>query len=112
MNASRLSLYMQAVRGPLLLITLGVLCGLHEADMVSFRYTWPVLIIMVGLLVLIERAIAPPVPVAPNPNAWAGYQASASGWKQTQPPAPQSGAWPQSGPKPPSTSGPQPGGPR
>jgi hypothetical protein len=111
MNASRLSLYMQAVRGPLLLITLGVLCSLHEADMVSFRYTWPVLIIMVGLLVLIERAIAPPVPAAPNANAWAGYQASA-GWKQTQPPAPQSGSWPQSGAKPPSAGGPQPGGSR
>jgi len=111
MNASRLSLYMQAVRGPLLLITLGVLCVLHEADVVSFRYTWPVLIIMVGLLVLIERAIAAPVPVAPNPNAWAGYQAS-GGWKPTQSPAPQSGSWPQSGAKPPSASGPQPGGSR
>ena len=111
MNVSRFSLYMQAVRGPLLLITLGVLCVLHEADVVSFRYTWPVLIIMVGLLVLIERAIAAPVPVAPNPNAWAGYQAS-GGWKQAQSPAPQSGAWPQSGAKPPSASGPQPGGSR
>jgi len=106
MLSSRLSLYMQAVRGPLLLITLGVLCSLHEADVVSFRYTWPVLIIMVGLLVLIERAIAAPAPVAPNANAWAGYQASAGGWKQTQPPAPQSGA------RPPSASGPQPGGSR
>jgi hypothetical protein len=107
MNASRFSLYMQAVRGPLLLITLGVLCSLHEADLVSFRYTWPVLIIMVGLLVLIERAIAAPVPVAPNSaNAWAGYQASAGGWKQTQSPAPQSGA------RAPGESGPQPGGSR
>lgn len=109
MNASRFSLYMQAVRGPLLLITLGVLCALHEADMVSFRYTWPVLIIMVGLLILIERAMAAPGAVPPNAHAWAGYQASAA-WKQTQNPASQSGANP--GANPPGASGPQPGGSR
>jgi hypothetical protein len=102
MNSNRLSLYMQAVRGPLLLITLGVLCTLHELDMVSFRFTWPVLIIMVGLLVLIERAVGTPVVAAPN--AWPGYQASA-GWAQTQNPgAP--------GANPPGAGGPQAGGPR
>jgi len=64
-----------------------------------------VLIIMVGLLILIERAIAGPGPVPPNANAWAGYQASAA-WKQAQNPASSSGA------NPPGTSGPQPGGSR
>jgi hypothetical protein len=103
--SNRLSLYLQAVRGPLLLITLGVLCALHESDMVSFRYTWPVLIIMVGLLVLIERAVVPPVVATPNANAMPGYQASAP-WRQPQPPVSPSGV------KPPGMSGPQPGGPR
>jgi len=104
MNSNRLSLYMQAVRGPLLLITLGVLCTLHELDMVSFRFTWPVLIIMVGLLVLIERAVGAPVPAAANANAWAGYQAPA-GWAPTQNPgAPGANA--------PGAGGPQAGGPR
>jgi hypothetical protein len=105
MNGSRVSQYLQALRGPLLLITLGVLCALHEADMISFRYTWPVLIIMVGVLILIERAVAAPGVVPPNANAWAGYQASA-GWKPPQPPAPPSGA------NPPGASGAQPGGSR
>jgi len=105
MNSSRMSLYMQAVRGPLLLITLGVLCMLHEVDVISFRFTWPVLIIMVGVLVLIERAVAPPIPVQPNPNAWAGYQAR-PGWTSSQNPAGPTAANP-SGP----AGGPQ-GGPR
>jgi hypothetical protein len=105
MNVSRLGLYLQAVRGPLLLITLGVLCSLHEADMLSFRYTWPVLIIMVGVLILIERAVAAPGALPPNANAWAGYQTTPA-WTQTQAPTSQSGA------NPPGASGPQPGGPR
>lgn len=105
MNGNRFSLYMQAVRGPLLLITLGVLCMLHEVDLVSFRFTWPVLIIMVGVLVLIERAVAPPVPVAANPNAWAGYQGQ-PGWRPPQNPVPPSGT------NAPGAGGPQAGGGR
>jgi hypothetical protein len=112
MNASRFGLYMQAVRGPLLLVTLGFLCTLHEADMLSFRYTWPVLIIMVGVLILIERAVAPPAPIPPNANPWAGYQKS-SGWNQPQNPASQPGSYPSgAGSNPSGPSGPQPGGSR
>lgn len=65
MNSSRLSLYLQSIRGPILLMTLGVLCALHQADWVSLRTTWPVLIIVVGVLVLAERLTAPPVVAAP-----------------------------------------------
>ena len=63
MNNSRLSLYMQSIRGPVLLMTLGALCALHQADIASFRMTWPVLFIVVGMLVLFERLLAPPVVV-------------------------------------------------
>jgi hypothetical protein len=64
-NNSRLSLYMQSIRGPVLLMTLGALCALHQADIASFRMTWPVLFIVVGMLVLFERLLAPPVVSAP-----------------------------------------------
>jgi hypothetical protein len=45
----------RAVRGPLLLITLGVLMALHRSQDVSFTKTWPVLLILFGLMKLFER---------------------------------------------------------
>ncbi len=39
-----------AVTGPLLLITLGTLFALQEAGSYRFRDTWPVLLIMYGLM--------------------------------------------------------------
>jgi hypothetical protein len=44
----------RAVRGPLLLITLGVLMALHRFQNVSFTKTWPVLLILLGVLKLLE----------------------------------------------------------
>ena len=55
----------QAVRGPLLLITVGVLFAMHQAGYLSFTRSWPLLIIAIGLIKLIERLVAPPVPNAP-----------------------------------------------
>jgi hypothetical protein len=109
MITNRFASLMQAARGPLLLVTLGVLCELHETDTISFRYTWPVLIIMIGVLILIERAFAPapvppgfPNPAYSNPGA-AGYR-STPAWNP--PPDPRN---PPTGPY---SSGPQQGGPR
>jgi hypothetical protein len=39
-----------AVTGPLLLITLGVLFAVQEAGSYRFRETWPVLLIVYGLM--------------------------------------------------------------
>ncbi len=54
-----------AIRGPLVLITLGILFALDQNNSISFSRTWPILIIVVGLMKLVERALfpAPPVPV-------------------------------------------------
>ncbi len=49
-------LLLRAVRGPLLLIALGVLTSLHRFQDVSFTKTWPVLLILLGILKLLERA--------------------------------------------------------
>jgi hypothetical protein len=54
MNGSSGTL-MQAVRGPILLITLGVLLTVDHVGPYAFWRTWPVLIIVFGLLKLLER---------------------------------------------------------
>lgn len=59
MNSANL---IQAVRGPILLITLGVLMVVDYAGQFSFGRTWPILIIVFGLLKLLERVVAPPSP--------------------------------------------------
>ncbi len=44
-----------AIRGPFLLITLGVLIALDQFNGVSFGRTWPVLLIVFGLFKLMEK---------------------------------------------------------
>lgn len=47
----------QAIRGPVLLITLGVLFAMDHMGTVAFSRTWPILLIIVGLLKLLERGV-------------------------------------------------------
>lgn len=44
-----------AIRGPIMLITIGVLFALDYSAGIRFWKTWPVLLIVVGVLHLIER---------------------------------------------------------
>ena len=48
--------FLCAIRGPVMLITLGVLLSLDHFGPISFGRTWPVLLIVFGLLYLAERA--------------------------------------------------------
>jgi hypothetical protein len=50
----------QAIRGPIMLITLGSLVAIDYAGVYGFWRTWPILIIVFGLLKLLERAGAKP----------------------------------------------------
>jgi len=52
----------QAIRGPIMLITLGALVAIDYAGIYGFWRTWPILIIVFGLLKLLERASAKPAP--------------------------------------------------
>jgi uncharacterized membrane protein len=61
---SRQALFAQAIRGPILLITIGVLFAMHQAGVLHFSRTWPLIIIVIGVLKLIER-MAMPQPSAP-----------------------------------------------
>lgn len=56
------SAFVQAIRGPVMLITLGALVAIDYAGIYGFWRTWPILIIVFGLLKLLERAVAKPVP--------------------------------------------------
>ena len=64
MNASPYAV-VRATRGPIVLITMGILFWLDQTDQMGFGRTWPVLIIVIGVMKLIERLLAPPVPPMP-----------------------------------------------
>jgi hypothetical protein len=65
MNGNDVSLA-RAIRGPITLITLGVLFALNNFTPYRFHQTWPVLLIVFGLLSLLRRG-TDPVPVNPGP---------------------------------------------
>ncbi|MBZ5605905.1 MAG: DUF5668 domain-containing protein [Acidobacteriia bacterium] len=48
--------FLCAVRGPIMMITLGVLLAIDQMGSVSFGRTWPVLLILFGLFKLAEKA--------------------------------------------------------
>lgn len=45
-----------AIRGPVMLITLGVLLSIDHIGTVSFARTWPILLIVFGIFKLAERS--------------------------------------------------------
>jgi len=81
----------RAIRGPITLITLGILFVLQNFTRFGFEQTWPVLLIVFGLLSLMQRGAAPPrasqmPPMPPPPPR--GY--ASTGYAQSpyaQPPA-------------------------
>src|ERR1022692_454980 len=90
MNGNNSYTVIRAIRGPITLITLGVLFALQNFTRFGFDQTWPVLLIVFGLLSLMQRGAAsqapqmPPMP-PPPPRGYAptGYAQST----YAQPPA-------------------------
>ena len=64
---NRLALFVQAVRGPILLMTLGVLFAVQQAGVLAFSRTWPLVLIVIGVTKLIERAVSSPQSFVPPP---------------------------------------------
>ncbi len=63
------STLVQAIRGPIMLIVLGALVEIDYAGVYGFWRTWPILIILFGLLKLLEHAgPKPPVSYPGGPN--------------------------------------------
>jgi hypothetical protein len=52
-----LAKFIRAARGPVLLVTLGVLLAIHQSTRMSFDQTFPVLIIVFGSMWLLERMV-------------------------------------------------------
>ena len=73
-------LFLRRMRGPIILLTFGITAILDEYAGVSYAHSWPLYIIVWGLLKLAENAIlaqnppAPPVGYPGNP----GYQTPAA----------------------------------
>lgn len=66
MNANEANL-LRAVRWPVTLITLGTLFALNNFTEYAFHQTWPVLLIVFGLLSLLGRTTgSPPAGVPPS----------------------------------------------
>jgi hypothetical protein len=62
-----------AIRGPIILITVGVLFALDHMTTFTFGRTWPAILIVVGLLSLGERFAAPkPTEVRRDPDFGGG----------------------------------------
>jgi len=51
----------QAIRGPIMLIALGTLVAMDYFGIYGFGRTWPILIILFGVLKLLEKVVAKPV---------------------------------------------------
>jgi len=64
----RAALFVQAIRGPVLLITLGILFAIHQAGILRFSRTWPLIIIIIGVMKLLERMAAPQLPPVGGQN--------------------------------------------
>ena len=57
---NRTALLAQAIRGPIMLITLGTLFAMHQAGKASISRTWPLIVIVFGVVKLIERLYVDP----------------------------------------------------
>jgi hypothetical protein len=71
-------LFLRRMRGPIILLTFGITAILDEYAGISYGHSWPLYIIVWGLLKLAENAILaqnPPADPAPWPGYQPGYQA-------------------------------------
>ncbi len=69
-------MFAQAARGPVLLIVLGTLFALQQAGMLAIARSWPLLIIVIGVMKLIERmagGVQRVYPVPPAGGPYPGY---------------------------------------
>ncbi len=68
-------LFLRRMRGPIILLTFGITAILDEYAGISYAHSWPLYIIVWGLLKLAENAILAQNPPTP-PVGYPGYPAA------------------------------------
>jgi hypothetical protein len=86
-------LMIRRLRGPAFLLMFGVTALLHEWHILSFGQSWPLYLVLAGVLALAERAAFE----APDPSQMPQYPPYAGSYPQQPPPS----GWP----APPSSPG-------
>ena len=121
MSASDVPL-VRAIRGPITLITVGVLFALNNFTPYQFHQTWPVILIVFGVFSLLRRGTEPaprpyypqaapyPYPPAPPPPSSGTFRQSQ--YPEAQPAGPAKGGFGSSAPSRPEEPGQNPGGPK
>jgi hypothetical protein len=80
------------LRGPAFLLLVGVNALLNQADILSWGKSWPFYLILLGMLLLAERAaLAAAGPCSPAPYPGAPYTGTVNP-NVAQPPAPETSA--------------------
>ncbi len=78
-----LSSLFRALRGPVMLTALGILFVLEMNTSYGFRHTWPILVILFGLMKLLEatasKASSNPPPPPPSYPPAGGVSSSSGG---------------------------------
>jgi hypothetical protein len=59
---SRAYVVARAVQRPILIMTVGILFAIQQAGSIAFWRTWPLLLIELGVLKLVQRAVSGPGP--------------------------------------------------
>jgi DUF4097 and DUF4098 domain-containing protein YvlB len=77
----RTAAFARALREPVLMITIGILFAIQQAGILPFTRTWPLILIMIGLMKLIERMLSPHEP--PPPQAPYGRHAAVMSMQRT-----------------------------
>jgi hypothetical protein len=70
-------LFLRRMRGPIILLTFGITAILDEYAGISYAHSWPLYIIVWGLLKLAENAVLAQNPPAPG-MGYPGYPAAGS----------------------------------
>ncbi len=65
---NRGSLYLRTIRGPILMITVGILFAIHQAGVFPISRTWPLILIVAGIVILAERLSGAPQGAPSNPQ--------------------------------------------
>ena len=79
----------RSIRGPVILITIGTLFAVDNFLNIGFDRTWPVLIIIIGIMKLLEHGNAPaPAPYQSHQQPYQAPYQSQPPYSQTPPPPP------------------------